>query len=93
MAAAPRPNNAIIGGAGTSVPLLVLEGERTPNRWGVKHLTAALAQGGSHVHAKLIPDVRGYFFKREDANMPEEVVTTQLAGLIKASLFFLGRID
>jgi hypothetical protein len=45
------------------------------------------------VHAKLIPDVRGYFFKRQDANMPEEVVTTQLAGLIKASLFFLGRTD
>ncbi len=75
------------------VPLLVLEGERTPNRWGVKHLTTALAAGGSHVHAKLIPDVRGYFFKRQDANMPEEVVTTQLAGLIKASLFFLGRTD
>ena len=75
------------------VPLLVLEGERTPNRWGVKHLTTALAKSGSHVHAKLIPDVRGYFFKRQDANMPEEVVTTQLAGLIKASLFFLGRTD
>ncbi|MEJ2330727.1 MAG: hypothetical protein P8Z33_12910 [Gammaproteobacteria bacterium] len=75
------------------VPLLLLEGERTPNRWGVKHLTTALAAGGSHVHAKLIPDVRGYFFKRQDANMPEEVVTTQLAGLIKASLFFLGRTD
>jgi len=75
------------------VPLLLLEGERTPNRWGVKHLTTALAASGSHVHAKLIPDVRGYFFKRQDANMPEEVVTTQLAGLIKASLFFLGRTD
>ncbi|MEJ2308572.1 MAG: hypothetical protein P8Z78_04540 [Gammaproteobacteria bacterium] len=75
------------------VPLLVFEGERTPNRWGIKHLTAALAKGGSHVHAKLIPDVRGYFFKRQDANMPEEVVTTQLAGLIKASLFFLGRTE
>jgi hypothetical protein len=75
------------------VPLLLLEGERTPNRWGVKHLTTALAKSGSHVHAKLIPDVRGYFFKRQDANMPEEVVTTQLAGLIKASLFFLGRTD
>jgi hypothetical protein len=75
------------------VPLLVLEGERTPNRWGVKHLTKALGQNGSNVSAKLIPDVRGYFFKREDANMPEEVVTIQLAGLIKASLFLLGRTD
>lgn len=75
------------------VPLLVLEGERTPNRWGIKHLTAALGKGGSNVQSKLIPDVRGYFFKREDANMPEAVVTTQLAGLIKASLFYLGRAE
>jgi hypothetical protein len=93
----PEPGQAPVYvdavGKTAQVPLLVLEGERTPNRWGVKHLTAALGKGGSKVQSKLIPDVRGYFFKREDANMPEAVVTTQLAGLIKASLFFLGRTD
>ena len=75
----------------THLPIMVLEGERTPNRWGVGHLTSALKKSGSTVYAKLIPDVRGYFFKRDDPNVPENVVTSQLPGLIKASLFFLGR--
>jgi len=75
----------------TTLPLMVLEGERTPNRWGVGHLTGALKKGGSTVYAKLIPDVRGYFFKRNDPNVPEDLVTSQMPGLIKASLFFLGR--
>ncbi len=75
----------------TKLPLIVLEGERTPNRWGLKHLTQALGKGGSKVHSKLIPEVRGYFFKRDDPTMPEAVVSSQLAGLVKASLFYLGR--
>ena len=75
----------------TRLPIMVLEGERTPNRWGIGHLTASLKKGGSTVYAKLIPDVRGYFFKRKDPNTPENLVTFQMPGLIKASLFFLGR--
>jgi len=75
----------------TKLPLIVLEGERTPNRWGVGHLTNSLKKGGSTVYAKLIPDVRGYFFKRNDPNVPEDLVTSQMSGLIKASLFFLGK--
>ncbi len=75
----------------TKLPLMVLEGERTPNRWGIQHLTQSLKQGGSTVYAKLIPDVRGYFFKRNDPNVPEDLVTSQMSGLIKASLFFLGK--
>lgn len=77
----------------THLPLMVLEGERTANRWGIKHLEEALRQGGSPVMSKLIPDVRGYFFKREDANMPEEVVTSQLSGVIKASLYYLKKMS
>ena len=75
----------------TTLPLMILEGGRTPNRWGIGHLTKALEKAGSIVYAKLIPDVRGYFFKRENQNAPETEVTKQMAGLIKASLFFLGR--
>ena len=75
----------------TKLPLMILEGERTPNRWGIGHLTNALKKGGSTVYAKLIPDVRGYFFKRNDPNVPEGLVTSQMSGLIKASLFFLGK--
>ncbi len=75
----------------TKSPLIVLEGERTPNRWGIGHLTNSLKKGGSTVYAKLIPGVRGYFFKRNDPNIPEDLVTSQMSGLIKASLFFLGK--
>ena len=85
---APEYQNAV---GKTKLPIMVLEGERTPNRWGVGHLTKALEKGGSTVYAKLIPDVRGYFFKRNDPNVPENLVTIQMSGLIKASLFFLGR--
>jgi hypothetical protein len=77
----------------THLPIMVLEGERTPNRWSVEQLKAALAQGGSPVTVKVIPMVRGYFFKREDANRSEEVVTSQLAGLVKVSLFYLERAN
>ncbi len=84
-----KPPEYVAAVGTTKLPMLVLEGERTPNRWGIGHLTKALERGGSPVYAKLIPDVRGYFFKRDDANMPENVATSQLSGLIKASLFYL----
>jgi hypothetical protein len=93
IAGEPEPGKApayVPAVGSTRLPVLVLEGERTPNRWGIGHLTEALEQGGSPVYAKLIPDVRGYFFKRDDPNMPESVATSQLSGLIKASLFYLG---
>lgn len=73
----------------TRLPLMLLEGERTPNRWGIKSLSSELGKGGSSVYAKLIPLVRGYFFKRQDANRSEDVVTSQLAGLVKVSLYYL----
>ncbi len=75
----------------TKLPIMILEGERTPNRMGIRHLSKQLRKGGSTVYAKLIPDVRGYFFKRKDPNVPEDLVTSQMPGLIKASLYFLGR--
>ena len=74
----------------TRLPIIVLEGQRTPNSWGLKHFTAALSQNGSEVIAKVIPDVRGYFFNRNDPNESEEVVTSQLSGLIRASIMFLN---
>ena len=73
----------------TQLPIMLLEGERTPNRWGIKTLSQQLQLGGSKVTSKLIPQVRGYFFKRKDANRSEDVVTSQMAGLIKVSLFYL----
>ncbi len=52
-------------------PLRVLEGERTPNRWGLPHLGKALGRSGSPVSSGLIPGVRGFFWLREDRS-PEE---------------------
>jgi len=73
----------------TKLPILLLEGERTPNRWGINSLSHELQKNGSPVKSKIIPNVRGYFFKRQDANRSEDVVTSQMAGLIKVSLFYL----
>lgn len=73
----------------THLPIILLEGERTPNRWGLNTLSHELEKSGSKVISKLIPNVRGYFFKRKDANRSEDVVTSQMAGLIKVSLFYL----
>jgi len=77
----------------TKMPLMVLEGARTPNRWGLAHLVSSMETNGSKVISKLIPEVRGYFFKRDDPNMPEEVVTSQLSGLVKASMFYIERAE
>lgn len=74
----------------TRLPIMLLEGERTPNRWGLNTLSHELENSGSTVISKVIPKVRGYFFKRQDANRSEDVVTSQMAGLIKVSLFYLG---
>jgi hypothetical protein len=76
----------------TTIPLMVLEGGRTPNRWGVDHLTKKLGASGSNVVSKIVPGVRGYFFKRGDPNRTEDVVTSQLSGLIKVSLFYLQEL-
>jgi len=73
----------------TRLPIMLLEGERTPNRWGLNTLKQELEKSGSKVITKVIPRVRGYFFKRQDSNRSEEVVTSQMAGLIKVSLFYL----
>ena len=73
----------------TRLPIMLLEGERTPNRWGLNTLSNELQKSGSNVTSKVIPDVRGYFFKRQDASSSEDVVTSQMAGLIKVSLFYI----
>jgi hypothetical protein len=70
-------------------PLLIIEGERTPNRWGLPHLRRALSTGGSTVNAIVVPDIRGFFYKRADANISEDTVTEQMHGLLKAALFQL----
>lgn len=83
---APRYVDAV---GKTRSRLMVIEGERTPNRWGLSHLKGALAQGGSAVQTLVVPDVRGFFYTRGDANPSEHTVTEQLHGLIKAAVYQL----
>ncbi len=67
-------------------PLVVLEGERTPNRWGLPHLTAALSRSGSLVTTDLIAGVRGYFYLRNDQTEVEIEMTNNLDRLIDDNL-------
>ena len=77
----------------TTIPLMVIEGGRTPNRWGINHLQSKLASGGSQVISKIVPGIRGYFFKRADPNRTEDVVTSQLSGLIKVGIYYLQELE
>ncbi|MDT8282222.1 MAG: hypothetical protein RQ982_05340 [Gammaproteobacteria bacterium] len=77
----------------TRLPIILLEGGRTPNRWGVNTLSQALGKGGSKVVAKVIPEIRGHLFDSKDTNRTEDVVTSQMAGLIKVSLFYIKEYE
>lgn len=58
----------------TRARIVILQGERSPGRWWLRHLKHALEQAGSTVHTALLPGVRGYFFIREEQT-PEEIAT------------------
>lgn len=81
----PQPGSepVYIDEAGSSVhPVRILEGERTPNRWGLPHLADALARSGSPVNTGLIAGVRGYFYLRDDQTEAEIEMTENLDRLI-----------
>lgn len=73
-------------------PVMVLEGERTPNRRGLPHLAAALAKSGSPVETDLIAGVRGYFYMRDDQTRAEIEMTRRLDALIHDHIRKLGAI-
>ncbi len=77
----------------THLPIMLLEGGHTPNRWGINTLSHALEKGGSKVIAKIIPEIRGHLFERQDSNRTEDVVTSQMAGLIKVSIFYIKEYE
>ena len=70
----------------TRTPILVLEGSKTPNSWALTHLQQKLEAGGSPVSTSLIPGVRGFFYERDKQTLPEDIVSSQLAGLVRASV-------
>jgi len=77
----------------TRLPIMLLEGGHTPNRWGVSILSHALEKGGSKVITKIIPEIRGHLFSGEDNNRDENVVISQMAGLMKVSLFYIEEYE
>lgn len=75
----PGMDPVYIPEAGQSiVPIKILEGSRTPNRWGLPHLAETLSQSGSRVDTALIPGVRGFFYLRNDKNAAEKNMTELL---------------
>lgn len=68
------------------LPIVILEGERTPNRWGLPHLTDKLKQGTPFVHSDLIPKVRGYFYTRPNKTADESAMMEKLHELIATHL-------
>ena len=67
-------------------PIRILEGERTPNRWGLPHLTASLSRSGSAVDSDLIKGVRGFFYLRGDKTAQEIKMTAQLDRIIHENI-------
>jgi hypothetical protein len=71
-------------------PIRVLEGERTPNRWGLSLLKQRLAESGSTVGTTLIKGVRGFFYLRNDKTPEEEKATHNLPHIIDTNIQQLG---
>ncbi len=71
-------------------PIRVLEGERTPNRWGLPYLKQRLAESGSTVSTALIKGVRGFFYLRNDKTPEEEKATDNLPHIIDTNIQQLG---
>jgi len=76
----------------THTPIAILEGSKTPNSWALPALKEKMQLGGSPVVTSLIPGVRGFFYERDKQSLPEDVVTSQLAGVVRASVVKLDML-
>lgn len=64
------------------LPVVILEGERTPNRWGLPHLTAKFKESSSTVTYELLPKVRGYFYTRPKKTAAEKALSEKLHEIV-----------
>lgn len=76
----------------TQTPIAILEGAKTPNSWALPALKEKMQAGGSLVTTALIPGVRGFFYERDKQTLPEDIATSQLAGLVRASVIKLDML-
>lgn len=70
----------------TRTRVAILQGERSPGRWWLRHLQQAFEQAGSKVHTALLPGVRGYFFIREEQTPAEAATAARLPELVQEAL-------
>lgn len=72
-------------------PILILEGERTPNRWGLPHLSAKFKQSSQSVSYSLLPKVRGYFYTRPKKTSFEKALAKKVHEIILSSMTKLDK--
>jgi len=77
----------------TKTAIAILEGAKTPNSWALPALKEKMQAGGSLVITALIPGVRGFFYERDKQSLPEDIATSQLAGLVRASVIKLDMLS
>ena len=74
------------------LPVVILEGERTPNRWGLPHLTAKFKESSIAVTYELLPKVRGYFYTRPKKTPAEKALSEKLHEIVlKQIIKFEGK--
>lgn len=70
----------------TTLPLFIYQCQRSPARWWLEHLKVALAEGGSEVQSAILPQVRGFFYARQDPTPEENAMADRLPELVLDAL-------
>lgn len=76
----------------TTLPVYVLQPERSPWHWRLEQLYARLREGGASVYLHQLPGVRDRFHFRPDGDAVEARRTEQLPRLLARSLPLLDRV-
>lgn len=75
----------------STLAINILEGERTPNRWGLPYLKSQLSLSGSEVRTGLIKGVRGFFYLRTEKTAMEVEMTEKLPQIIDENIQLFNR--
>jgi thiol-disulfide isomerase/thioredoxin len=78
--------------ARTQLPVHVIQPEKSPWRFRLDALKAALEQGGARVTLQLLPGVRDRFYFRAEATPEEDAETARLPGQLRAAIENLRRV-
>lgn len=70
----------------TSLPLVILQPARSPQRFWLQRLAKQLEKGGSRVTTEVIPGVRNHYYKRNDATEQELVAAAAMDRMIARAI-------